>query len=443
MTGWRVRDYTQDDLEAVIRVDAESSRVEEPPLFPLSDAVAALQALHPAVVATADEVVVGAAVSRVEGDRAWILRISLAPAWRHQGLGSDLITALEHRLFAGGVRTVQAVLPDGETGATALHNCGFGARPGLVFFEKRGRVTPQAVSMLSSLGAELPPGGLWQKVVGMQREKQLIERRLVLPLAHPELATQHGVELPRAVMLFGPPGTGKSTFAHAVASRLRWPFLELFPARLAAEYGLASGLNRRFDEIARLDHVLVFIDEVEEIAGTRSGADATAVGVVNELLKAIVRFRSQDGRLLVCATNDVTTLDSAFLRHGRFDYVLPIGPPDDRARTALWESYLARAGAEADSAVLATASEGFTPRTSATWRVPSPRSSSSAPSTPEPGPAPPPRTTWPPSATPSPRSARPWPRSSPTRPRRSPASRPCLTPSPLPPRTPCAGFPRG
>ncbi|MFF3726821.1 AAA family ATPase [Streptomyces erythrochromogenes] len=101
----------------------------------------------------------------------------------------------------------------------------------------------------------------------------------------------------------------------------------------------AAGLNRRFDEIAGLDHVLVFIDEVEEIAGTRSGADATAVGVVNELLKAIVRFRGQDGRLLVCATNDVTTLDSAFLRHGRFDYVLPIGPPDDRARTALWESF--------------------------------------------------------------------------------------------------------
>ncbi|MFB7371152.1 ATP-binding protein [Streptomyces sp. NPDC056222] len=361
MTGWRVRDYTQDDLEAVLRVDAESGTAEEPPLFPLSDAVAALQASHPAVVATAEEEVVGAAVSRVEGDRAWILRISMAPAWRHQGLGSDLIRALEHRLFAGGVRTVHAVLPDGETGATALHNCGFGARPGLVFFEKRGRVTPQAVSMLASLGAELPPGGLWQKVAGMQREKELIERRLVLPLAHPEMAAQHGVELPRAVMLFGPPGTGKSTFAHAIASRLGWPFLELFPARLAAEYGLASGLNRRFDEIARLDHVLVFIDEVEEIAGTRSGADATAVGVVNELLKAIVRFRGQDGRLLVCATNDVTTLDSAFLRHGRFDYVLPIGPPDHRARTALWESYLTRAGAEADSAALASASEGFTP----------------------------------------------------------------------------------
>ncbi|WP_340559843.1 ATP-binding protein [Streptomyces sp. GSL17-111] len=361
MTSWLIRDYAREDLEGVIRVDTESGTTGEPPLFPLADVVTALLAPHPAVVAVADGGVVGAAVSRVEGERAWILRLCMAPAWRGQGLGSALVTALERRLFADGVHTVHAALPDGETGVAALRNCAFAARPGLVFFEKHGAVTPRAVSMLSALGAELPAGGQWKKVAGMRREKRLIERRLVLPLAEPELAGRHGVEPPHAVMLFGPPGTGKSTFARATASRLGWPFLELFPARLAAEYGLAAGLSRRFEDIAQLEHVLVFIDEVEEVAGTRSGADATAVGVVNELLKAIVRFRAQDGRLLVCATNDVTALDPAFLRHGRFDYVLPLGPPDEEARTALWESYLAPAGAEADSAALASASAGFTP----------------------------------------------------------------------------------
>jgi SpoVK/Ycf46/Vps4 family AAA+-type ATPase len=195
----------------------------------------------------------------------------------------------------------------------------------------------------------------------MAAEKRLVERRLVLPLAHPELASQHGVEPPRAVVLFGPPGTGKSTFARAVAGRLGWPFVELFPSRLALEEGLATSLSRRFDELAQLDHVLVFIDEVEEVAGTRSNADPATVGVVNELLKSIVRFRDRDNRLLICATNNVAALDPAFLRHGRFDYVLPVGPPDHEARCALWTSYLARAGAEADIPVLAEASEGFTP----------------------------------------------------------------------------------
>ena len=59
MTGWCVRDYSQDDLEAVILLDMESGTTGEPPLFQLSDTVAALQALHPAVVAMADDVMSG------------------------------------------------------------------------------------------------------------------------------------------------------------------------------------------------------------------------------------------------------------------------------------------------------------------------------------------------------------------------------------------------
>ncbi|MET9470840.1 AAA family ATPase, partial [Streptomyces sp. NPDC002922] len=61
MTGWFVRDYSQDDLEAVIILDTESGTTGEPPVFQLSDTVAALQALHPAVVAVADDVMIGAA----------------------------------------------------------------------------------------------------------------------------------------------------------------------------------------------------------------------------------------------------------------------------------------------------------------------------------------------------------------------------------------------
>lgn len=240
-------------------------------------------------------------------------------------------------------------------------NSGFRGRRGLTYYEKVQSVTAEGSAVLASLGATVPPAGLWERLAGMAEAKQLVERRLVLPLANPEAADEHGVEPPQAVVLFGPPGTGKSTFAQAVASRLGWPFVELFPSRIALEDGLANGLGRRFEEIAQLDHVLVFIDEVEEVAGTRNLADPVSVGVVNELLKSIVRFRDRDGRLLVCATNTVAALDPAFLRHGRFDYVPPVGPPDHEARTALWASYLARTGAEADTALLADAS-GVHPR---------------------------------------------------------------------------------
>ncbi len=208
------------------------------------------------------------------------------------------------------------------------------------------------------------PTGLWDALAGMEREKQIIERQIVLPLAEPAVADRYGVAPPKAVILFGPAGTGKTSFAKGVASRLGWPFVELFPSRLAADApgGLAASLRDVFADLSELDAVLLFIDEVEEIAGARSGlAVDPGHGVTNELLKLIPTFREHDDRLLVCATNSVRSLDSAFLRPGRFDYLIPIGPPDPAARSAIWSRYLGRAADAVDVAALVEASEMFTP----------------------------------------------------------------------------------
>lgn len=344
MAIWRIRDFHDDDLDAAIRLWDDPTTAGAAAAFGLSELIAAVRAREPAVVAVVGEHVVGSAVAMVDREHAWVMRISLASEWRKRGIGSALLSELERRLVAAGVHRISCLLlSESEVGAVALEHSGFAARTGLVLYEKLESLATADVGILGQLGGRMLMPGLWDQLGGMVREKELIERRVILPLAHPELSDRLGLVPPRGIVLFGPPGTGKTTFAKGIASRLGWPFVELFPSRLAGESpaGLAAAMREAFALVHELDNVVLFIDEVEEIAGTREHRNAsTAHGVTNEMLKLIPAFREQEGRLLVCATNSVRALDVAFLRHGRFDYVIPVGPPDEAARRAIWDRYL-------------------------------------------------------------------------------------------------------
>ena len=366
MAMWRVRDFHADDLDAAIRLWDDPAASSEAPVFGLSDLIAAVRSHQPAVAAVVGEDLVGTAVATVGHDRAWVMRISLAPAWRHRGIGSAMLGELERRLVAAGAHRIQCLLAgESDIGALALEHSGYAAHRGMVFYERVEPVHPGSAGVLGQLGGLMVRAGAWDRLGGMVREKELIERRVILPLGQPALAERLGLVPPRAIVLFGPPGTGKTTFAKGVASRLSWPFVELFPSRLAGESpaGLASALREAFALVAELDKVVLFIDEVEEIAGSRQPRTVSAAqGVTNEMLKLIPPFREQEERLLICATNSVRALDSAFLRHGRFDYVIPIGPPDPAAREAIWDRYLAAIPhGELDMTAIVEESRLFTP----------------------------------------------------------------------------------
>lgn len=365
MPTWRLRDFHDDDLDHTIQIWDQNQQADEAPaVFPVSEVVTAARAGGPAVVAVVGDELVGIAVAQTNGERGWITLVALGVGWRNRGIGSALIAEIERRLRSQGVRRIGALLTPGATGSAALEHSGYRSRGGLVFYEKVEHLGASDAGLLAELGGRMVPAGLWDSLAGMERVKETIERRIVLPLARPTLAEQYGVMPPKAVILFGPPGTGKTSFAKGVASRLEWPFVELFPSRLASsgKGGLATSLREAFTDLAELETVILFIDEVEEIASVRSG---TAVdpghGVTNELLKLIPGFRDHDDRLLICATNSVRSLDPAFLRPGRFDYVIPVGPPDPVARTAIWQRYLGPAAADVDLQRLVEASEMFTP----------------------------------------------------------------------------------
>ncbi|KKF01686.1 GNAT family N-acetyltransferase [Mycolicibacterium obuense] len=364
MPPWRLRDFHDDDLDQAISVwDQSREPGEAPPAFPVSEVVAAARSGQPAVVAVVGEQLVGMAVAHVAADRAWISMVALSNRWRHRGIGSALLAELELRLRGLGARRISVLLPEDATGAAALRNSGYTERADLRYFEKIDHVGASDTGLLSALGGQLINPGRWQEMAGMDVEKQMIERRIVAPLARPDLAARYGVSPPKAVILFGPPGTGKTSFAKAVAGRLGWPFVEIFPSRLAAPgVAMPAALRDVFADLTDLDAAVVFIDEVEEIAGSRSGVPSDpSHGVTNELLKLIPAFRQNDERLLICATNSVSSLDSAFLRPGRFDYIIPVGPPDEAARKAIWTRYLAGNADTVEVDKLVEASDMFTP----------------------------------------------------------------------------------
>jgi transitional endoplasmic reticulum ATPase len=364
MPQWRLRDFHDDDLDQAISVWDKSRHPDESqPVFPISEVVSAARSGQPTVVAVVGEELVGMAVAQVQGERAWVSMMALSQRWRNRGIGSALLGELEARLRMLGVRRISALVSPEATGSAALRNSGYAERSGLTYFEKIDHVGASDAGLLAELGGHVQARGLWHAMAGMEAEKQVIERRIVLPLAEPDVAEQYGVSPPKAVILFGPPGTGKTSFAKAVSGRLGWPFVELFPSRLAApEVAMSTALRDAFTDLMELESVVVFIDEVEEIAGSRSGVPSDpAHGVTNELLKLIPAFRQHDERLLICATNSVSSLDPAFLRPGRFDYIIPIGPPDAIARAAIWQRYLGHAVDSVDVDRLVDASEMFTP----------------------------------------------------------------------------------
>lgn len=360
---FQICDLAPSDLGAAVQLLEALRSVPDSAPMEIAQFIADVNDGALVVVALANGALAGLASARVAGDRAWTQLVAISPQWRRRGIGSALARGLEDRLLHLGVRKISALLGPGEVGEQALINRGFTPTSGMVLYEKFLSLEPGEVRLIDKWGGQILEGDLWDQAAGMEREKSLIDQRIVAPLSDPALAAQIGLRPPATALMFGPPGTGKTTFARATAGRLGWPFVELLPSKLSSGEGtLANELREAFIELGRLDHVVIFIDEFDEIAPAREMRPASA-GVVNELLKSIPDFRRRPGKLLICATNFVETIDPAVMRPGRFDLLIGIGPPDQTALTALWEQALATMNLEpgVDVTALAERCVGFTP----------------------------------------------------------------------------------
>ncbi|HWB71172.1 MAG TPA: ATP-binding protein [Egibacteraceae bacterium] len=334
-----IRDYRHEDLGRVVGLWEQEGVVPIGPDGLTVDEATDLMASDDAevLVADLDGDIVGVAVGAVSGVVGVVFRIL-----GDGEVAARLLTRLEERLADRGARKLIAELDRSTEGCERLAEHGYRVVEERVILERPMPSTTAGPSAVSRLGGQMVEPALWDRLEGMEEAKRLIERRIILPLAEPEMAYRHGVSTPRAVILFGPPGTGKTTFARGIASRLEWPFVEIHSSELAEQGATDESriLAETFDRLLELPSAVAFLDEVEDIAADREGEREFSYRVTTEFLRQLPRLRDAPHHLLVCATNRIGTVDPGFLRPGRFDYVLPVGPPGEQARAAMWRSYI-------------------------------------------------------------------------------------------------------
>jgi SpoVK/Ycf46/Vps4 family AAA+-type ATPase len=198
---------------------------------------------------------------------------------------------------------------------------------------------------LNEMGAQTIGKELWNTISESQPPKQIVQRRIILPLTERELSQKHGVVPPKTIIFFGPPGTGKTHFAKAIAGALSWWFIEIAPSMLMVDGADRLGANLRqvMEKARRLEEAVIFIDEFEEIAGSRDEASRVDKSITNEFLKQVPLLKNQGNKvLLICATNYIRLLDAALLRPGRFDCVIPVGALNEDERSTILQHYLSR-----------------------------------------------------------------------------------------------------
>ncbi len=204
----------------------------------------------------------------------------------------------------------------------------------------------------------------WQGLAGMRQLRAELEQDVISPLLDPELYRRYRIPLPNGILLYGPPGCGKTFIANKLAEIIGFRFFDNSPADLGSVYvhggqRLIRDLFRRAEAAAP---AMIFFDEFDALVPARDGRVGHHYEAeVNELLTQLNEC-SERKILVVAATNRAEKIDPAVLRPGRFDKHFFVGPPDIEARVELFRLYLANRPAVAvDYLKLGAAAEGYTP----------------------------------------------------------------------------------
>ena len=176
-------------------------------------------------------------------------------------------------------------------------------------------------------------------IAGMDELKRQMVEEVIKPLREPEEYQRYGITIPNGMLLYGPPGCGKTFFAKHLAEEVGFNFFCITPATLKSRYVNATQENiaRMFKEAEENAPTIIFIDEINELVPCRDGAThEMSKSAVNEMLAQMDKT-GEKGIFIIGATNYPNAIDPAILRSGRLEKKYYIGVPDIEAR--VWKSH--------------------------------------------------------------------------------------------------------
>ncbi|MDM8523652.1 AAA family ATPase [Desulfococcaceae bacterium HSG8] len=215
----------------------------------------------------------------------------------------------------------------------------------------------------SPLRAEKKKGRGFDDVAGMKDIKDALYQDVILPLTEKSLYEEYKITVPSGMLLYGPPGCGKTFISQKFAEEIEYSFVQVKPSDLASIYvhGTQEKIGHLFKEARETAPSIIFIDEVDAVLPNRQGGlYHSYASEVNEFLAQMTECY-EDGIFIIAATNCPERIDPAILRTGRMDKVFYVEPPDSEARVEMFGLYLKDrpTDSDIDLEILAGLSENY------------------------------------------------------------------------------------